>query len=65
MARAGLRMSQAELARRAEVSPATLAGFEKGSRTSYERTIRDIQKALEDAGAIFTEQGVTLREEEP
>ena len=65
MARAGLRMSQAELARRAEVSPATLAEFEKGSRTSYERTIRDIQKALEDAGAIFTEQGVTLRKEEP
>ena len=64
MARAGLRMSQAELARRAEVSPATLAEFEKGSRTSYERTIRDIQKALEDAGAIFTEQGVTLRKEE-
>ena len=65
MARAGLRMSQAELARRAEVSPATLAEFEKGSRTPYERTIRDIQKALEDAGAIFTEQGVTLRKEEP
>ena len=65
MARAGLRMSQAELARRAEVSPATLTEFEKGSRTSYERTIRDIQKALEDAGAIFTEQGVTLRKEEP
>lgn len=65
MARAGLRMSQTELARRAEVSPATLAEFEKGSRTSYERTIRDIQKALEDAGAIFTEQGVTLRKEEP
>ena len=65
MARAGLRMSQAELARRAELSPATLAEFEKGSRTSYERTIRDIQKALEDAGAIFTEQGITLRKEEP
>lgn len=65
MARAGLRMSQAELARRAEVSSATLAEFKKGNRTSYERTIRDIQKALEDAGAIFTEQGVTLRKEEP
>ena len=65
MARAGLRMSQAELARRAEVSPATLAEFDKGSRTSYERTIRDIQKALESAGAIFTEQGVTLRKEQP
>ena len=65
MARAGLRMSQAELARRAEVSPATLAEFEKGKRTSYERTVRDIQKALEDAGAIFTSQGVNLRKDKP
>ena len=30
MARAGLHMSQADLARRADVAPATIAEFEKG-----------------------------------
>ncbi|MGE4483208.1 helix-turn-helix domain-containing protein [Acidocella sp.] len=64
MARAGLRLSQAELARRAGVSPATLTEFEKGTRSPYERTIRDIQKALENAGAIFTPEGVDLRKGE-
>ncbi len=54
-------MSQAKLARRSEVAPATIAEFEKGHRTPYERTVRDIQKALEDAGIEFTDDGVTLK----
>lgn len=61
MARAGLRMSQAELARRAEVAPATIAEFEKGHRTPYERTIRDIQRVLENARIKFTSGGVILK----
>ena len=61
MARAGLQMSQAELARRADVATATIAEFEKGRRTPYDRTVRDIQKVLEDAGVEFTECGVSLK----
>jgi predicted transcriptional regulator len=63
MARAGLHISQADLARRANVAPATIAEFEKGRRTPYDRTIRDIQRVLEDAGAIFANGGVTLTAE--
>lgn len=61
MARAGLHMSQAELARRAGVAAATIAEFEKGSRRPYERTIRDIQQVFEDAGVDFVVGGVTLK----
>lgn len=60
MARAGLHISQADLARRAHVAPATIAEFEKGRRTPYDRTIRDIQRVLEDAGATFVHGGVTV-----
>jgi predicted transcriptional regulator len=60
MARAGLHMSQADLARRADVAPATIAEFEKGRRTPYDRTVRDIQRVLEEAGATFIDGGVTL-----
>lgn len=63
MARAGLHMSQLELARRARVAPATIAEFEKGRRTPYQRTIREIQQALEEAGAEFVGAGVTLKTE--
>ena len=63
MARAGLHISQADLARRASVAPATIAEFEKGRRTPYDRTMRDIQRVLEDAGAIFVDGGVTLTAE--
>lgn len=60
MARAGLHMSQADLARRADVAPATIAEFEKGRRTPYDRTVRDIKRVLEEAGATFIDGGVTL-----
>ncbi len=63
MARAGLHISQADLARRANVAPATIAEFEKGRRTPYDRTVRDIQRVLEDAGAIFVNGGVSLTAE--
>ena len=63
MARTGLNMSQAELARRAGVAAATIAEFEKGRRTPYERTVRDIQQVLELAGIEFVDWGVTLKSE--
>ncbi len=64
MARAGLHISQADLARRANVAPATVAEFEKGRRTPYDRTVRDIQHVLEEAGATFVNGGVTLTTEQ-
>jgi predicted transcriptional regulator len=64
MARAGLHISQADLARRANVAPATIAEFEKGRRTPYDRTVRDIQRVLEEAGATFVDGGVTLMVEQ-
>lgn len=63
MARAGLHISQAELARRANVAPATIAEFEKGRRTPYEQTVRDIRRVLEETGATFIDGGVTLTAE--
>lgn len=63
MARAGLNMSQAELAQRAGVAAATIAEFEKGRRTPYKRTVRDIQQVLELAGIELVDGGVTLKTE--
>lgn len=56
-------MSQAELARLAGVAAATIAEFEKGRRTPYERTVRDIQQVLEEAGIEFVKGGVTMKAE--
>ena len=64
MARAGLHMSQTDLARRADVAPATIAEFEKGRRTPYDRTVRDIQRVLEEAGVTFVNGGVMLSTEQ-
>lgn len=64
MARAGLHISQADLARRANVAPATIAEFENGRRTPYDRTVRDIQRVLEESGATFIDGGVTLTMEQ-
>jgi predicted transcriptional regulator len=64
MARAGLNISQAGLARLANVAPATIAEFEKRRRTPYDRTVRDIQRVLEEAGATFVDGGVTLTVEQ-
>jgi len=64
MARAGLHISQADLARKANMAPATITEFEKGRRTPYDRTVRDIQRVLEEAGATFVDGGVTLTAEQ-
>ena len=65
-ARALLDWSQGDLASAAKVATKTLADFERGNRTPYERTLADIQAALEAAGAIFIDEngegpGVRLR----
>ncbi|HAG46677.1 MAG: hypothetical protein CBB62_10315 [Micavibrio sp. TMED2] len=53
MARAGANLSRTKLAELSGVSVATLADFEAGKRASYDRTLKDIQTALEDLGATF------------
>ncbi len=53
MVRAGLHWSHVELSRRSDVAPATIAAFEKGLRTPYPRTVRDLEAALETAGVKF------------
>lgn len=45
--------SQTQLCDAAKVGRATLANFEAEKTTPYERTLRDIQDALEAAGIIF------------
>ena len=52
-ARALLNLSRDALADMAEVGVATISDFERGQRQPYERTLRDIRKALEDAGVMF------------
>ena len=64
MARAGLGLSQAELAKAAGVALGTLASFEKEARRPYERTLRDIRAALECAGAEFGSGSVRLTKRE-
>lgn len=53
MARVGAKLSRAKLAELSGVSIATLSDFEAGRRESYDRTVRDIQAALEKLGATF------------
>ncbi|UWF58988.1 helix-turn-helix domain-containing protein [Brucella sp. 2716] len=56
-ARALLGWSQDELARVSKVSKATLANFELDKRTPYDRTLADLQRALEAAGVVFMAEG--------
>lgn len=63
-ARALIGWSQDQLAAASKVAKATIANFEAGRRSPYERTLVDLQRALETAGVIFTnggEPGVKLR----
>ena len=69
-ARALLDWSQSQLCKSARVARATLAEFEAGKRTPYQRTLDDIRKALEGGGVIFVAEndegpGVRLRKKAP
>jgi transcriptional regulator with XRE-family HTH domain len=61
-ARGLLNWTQIELAEKSKVAKQTLADFERGARKPYERTLVDIQKALENAGVEFIpSNGVRLK----
>lgn len=62
-ARGLLGISQADLALMSEVGMRTIAGFESGKTTPMKANLSALQRALEDAGVVFTERGVELREE--
>ena len=52
-ARALLGWSQAALEETSKVAKKTIADFERGARTPYDRTLADIRAALESAGVEF------------
>jgi predicted transcriptional regulator len=52
-ARAWLDWSQVELSNRSGVSQKTIADLERGNRTGHARTLADIRRAFEEAGADF------------
>ncbi|MBO0343906.1 helix-turn-helix transcriptional regulator [Roseibium sp. CAU 1637] len=63
--RAWLSWSQDELARRSQVSKRAIAGFELEKTVPHDRTLRDLQRAFEDAGITFLMEGakgIGLRE---
>ena len=61
--------SRNRLANEAKIAAGTLIDFERGARQPYERTLADVQRALEAAGIIFIDAdehggpGVRLAEE--
>lgn len=59
MARAGLGWSIDDLAAAAKVGRATVARFELGNPVA-DATRAALQGALEQAGAVFSESGVTI-----
>jgi transcriptional regulator with XRE-family HTH domain len=56
-ARAIIGWSQDELAVASKVAKATIANFETGKRTPYDRTLSDLQAALEGGGMAFMAEG--------
>lgn len=56
-ARAWLELSQQELADISRVSKRTISHLETGDRIPHERTMRDIQEALEALGVEFIAEG--------
>lgn len=64
MAHAGLKWSQAELAKRLGVASATIARFEKNSRSSHPKTIRDFKAPFEKAGIGFEKSCVSINKDE-
>ncbi|MBS8259350.1 XRE family transcriptional regulator [Roseibium polysiphoniae] len=55
--RAWLSWSQDELAERSLVSKRAIAGFELEKTVPHDRTLRDLQRAFEDAGITFLMDG--------
>ncbi len=53
-ARAMLEWSRDRLSAAAKVARRTVVDFERGARSPYDRTLADIQHALEVAGIEFT-----------
>jgi len=51
--RALLGWTQDELAVAASVAKRTIADFESGRRSTYDRTLRDMREAMERAGVAF------------
>jgi transcriptional regulator with XRE-family HTH domain len=49
--------SQDQLASASKVAKATIANFESGKRAPYERTLLDLQQAMEGAGVVFIDEG--------
>ena len=63
-ARAWLGLSQNDVAKISKVASKTIKNFERGASVPYERTLRDIQEALEKLGIEFVfegEEGVGIR----
>jgi DNA-binding XRE family transcriptional regulator len=67
-ARAWLNLSQDDLAEKSAVTRRSIQDFESGKRVPQARTLRDLQKALEDEGIEFIfsgERGIGIRERHP
>lgn len=62
MARVGIGLGVRDLAKLADVSPNTITRFERGE-SLHGRTIRAIKDALENQGAVFTEDGAVKIED--
>lgn len=56
-ARALIGWSQDQLSKESKVAKATIANFETGNRTPYDRTLVDIQAALQNNGVVFLSSG--------
>jgi transcriptional regulator with XRE-family HTH domain len=63
MARAGLRWTLDEVARRAGVSRVTVSRFELEQAAANPSTMTVIRQAFEKAGVEFTPDGVRFREQ--
>ena len=50
-------LKQSDLAKSTKVALKTLADFERGATVPHDRTVRDIQKALEEMGIEFEFDG--------
>lgn len=56
-ARAWLGWSQDDLAEKAVCARRTIAAFEQEKSVPFDRTLRDLQRAFEDAGITFLMDG--------